>query len=101
MDFSFPFLAPAISGSSDNYPIRRSIWPLYTPTPYKVYLQQTPAVSSQTDVTTSVEAGFRYGTPQLRSGREDICSARQAYAHAQQEEVTEEGDLCADSQEVS
>ena len=31
----------------------------------------------------------------------DFCSARQAYAQAQQEEITEEGDLCPNSQEVS
>jgi len=31
----------------------------------------------------------------------DFCSARQAYAHAQQEEVTEERDLRPYSQEVS
>ena len=31
----------------------------------------------------------------------DFCSARQAYAHAQQEEVTEEKDLHPNSQEVS
>ena len=31
----------------------------------------------------------------------DFCSARQAYAHAQQEEVTEERDLHPNSQEVS
>ena len=31
----------------------------------------------------------------------DICSARQAYTHAQQEEVTEERDLSPNSQEVS
>ena len=31
----------------------------------------------------------------------DFCSARQAYAHAQQEEVTEERDLRPNSQEVS
>ena len=31
----------------------------------------------------------------------DFCSARQAYAHAQQEEVTEERDLHSNSQEVS
>ena len=31
----------------------------------------------------------------------DFCSARQAYAHEQQEEVTEERDLCPNSQEVS
>ena len=31
----------------------------------------------------------------------DFCSARLAYDHAQQEEVTEEGDLCPNSQEVS
>ena len=72
MDFSFPFLAPAASGSSDNYFIRPSIWPLYAPAPYKVYLQQTPAVPSQTDVTMRVEAGFRYGIPQLRSGKERL-----------------------------
>ena len=31
----------------------------------------------------------------------DFCSAREAYAHAQQEEVTEERDLHPNSQEVS
>ena len=31
----------------------------------------------------------------------DICSARQAYTHAQQEEVTEERYLSRNSQEVS
>ena len=31
----------------------------------------------------------------------DFCSVRQAYAHAQQEEVTEERDLRPNSQEVS
>ena len=31
----------------------------------------------------------------------DFFSVRQDYAHAQQEEVTEERDLCANSQEVS
>ena len=30
----------------------------------------------------------------------DFCSARQAYAHAQQEEVTEERNLCPNSEEV-
>ena len=31
----------------------------------------------------------------------DFCSARQAYVHEQQEEVTEERDLRPNSQEVS
>ena len=31
----------------------------------------------------------------------DFCSGRQVYAHAQQEEVTEERDLHPNSQEVS
>ena len=31
----------------------------------------------------------------------DFCPARQAYTHAQQEEVTEEGDLHPNFQEVS
>ena len=31
----------------------------------------------------------------------DFCSAKQAYAHAQQEEVTEERDLCPNFQEIS
>ena len=31
----------------------------------------------------------------------DFYSVRQAYAHPQQEEVTEERDLCPNSQEVS
>ena len=47
MEFSFfPFLAPTIHGSSDNYLITPPIWRLYTPTTYKVYFQQTPAVSN-------------------------------------------------------
>ena len=33
--------------------------------------------------------------------KRDFCSVRQAYAHAQQEEVTEERDLRPYSQEVS
>jgi len=39
--------------------------------------------------------------PNLDQVERDFCSARQAYAHAQQEEVTEEKDLCPNSQEVS
>ena len=48
-----------------------------------------------------MEAGFRYRIPQLRSSKRDFYSARQDYAHAQQEEVTEERDLCPSFQEVS
>ena len=44
--------------------------PMYTPTPYKIYLQQTPPVPSQTDISIRMEAGFRCGTSQLRSSRE-------------------------------
>ena len=73
MGFSFfPFLTPNVSGSSDNYLIRPPIWPLHTPTPNKIYLQQTPAVPSQIDVITRVEASSRYGTLQLRSDRERL-----------------------------
>ena len=80
-------MAPAISGSSDDYPTRPPIWPLYASTPpCKVYLQQTPTGLGQNDVNTRVEAGFKYGIPQLRSDR-DFCSARQDYAHSQQEVV--------------
>ena len=39
--------------------------------------------------------------PNLDQIERDFCSARQAYAHAQQEEITEERDLCPNSQEVS
>ena len=39
--------------------------------------------------------------PNLDQIERDFCSARQAYAHAQQEEVTEGRDLCPNSQEVS
>ena len=39
--------------------------------------------------------------PNLDQVERDFCSARQAYTHAQQEEVTEERDLCPNSQEVS
>ena len=102
MEFSFfPFLAPTVYGSSNNYLIRSPIWPLYTPTPYKVYFQQTPALPSQIDVTTRVEADFRCGTPQLRSGRERLLLCQAGLHHAQQEEVTEERDLRPNSQEAS
>ena len=39
--------------------------------------------------------------PNLDQVERDFCSARQAYAQAQQEEVTEERDLRPNSQEVS
>ena len=39
--------------------------------------------------------------PNLDQVERDFCSARQAYAQTQQEEVTEERDLCPSSQEVS
>ena len=39
--------------------------------------------------------------PNLDQVEIDFCPARQAYAHAQQEEVTEERDLRPNSQEVS
>ena len=39
--------------------------------------------------------------PNLDQVERDFCSARQAYAHEQQDEVTEERDLHPDSQEVS
>ena len=39
--------------------------------------------------------------PNLDQIERDFCSARQAYTHAQQEEVTEGRDLCPNSQEVS
>lgn len=68
----FSFLAPAISGSSNDYPGRAPNWPLYTATPYKVYLQQVPIISNQTDVTTRVEAGFRFGILGLKSGRKGL-----------------------------
>ena len=39
--------------------------------------------------------------PNLEQVERDFCSIRQAYAHAQQEEVTKERDLCPNSQKVS
>ena len=39
--------------------------------------------------------------PNLDQVERDFCSIRQAYAHAQQEEVTEERDLRPNSQKVS
>ena len=62
--------------------------PMYTPTPYKIYLQQTPPVPSQTDISIRMEAGFRCGTSQLRSSRERLllcyaglhpCTAGRSY----------------------
>ena len=37
----------------------------------------------------------------LDQAERDFCSTRQAYAHTQQEEATEESDLRPSSQEVS
>ena len=39
--------------------------------------------------------------PNLNQVERDFCSARQAYAQARQEEVTEERDLRLNSQEAS
>ena len=99
MEFSFfPFLALTIHGSSDNYPIRPPIRPLYTPTPYKVYLQQFQAKLMLLQVWELVS---NMEHPNLDQVERDFCSARQAYAQAQQEEVTEEKDLRPNSQEAS
>lgn len=66
---SFLLLVPTIHGSSDNYLIRPPIGPLYSNS-LQSYFLQTPEVPGQIDITTMVEAGFRCGIPQLRSGRE-------------------------------
>ena len=99
MEFSFfPFLAPIIYGSSDNYLTRPPIWPLYTPTPYKVYLQQFQAklmLLQGWQLVSDVEH------LNLDQAERDSCSARRDYAHAQQEEITEERDPHPNSQEVS
>ena len=98
MDFSFPFLSSAVSGSSDNYLIRPSVWPLYTPTPYKVYLQQFQAKLMLPQGWKLVSDMEHLNLDQVER---DFCSARQYYAHAQREDVTEERDLRPNSQEVS
>lgn len=56
---SLSFFGLAVSGSSDSYIFKPPTWPLYTPTLYKVYLQQTPAVQAKLTATTRVKVGFR------------------------------------------
>ena len=64
----------------------------------KFISQQVPTVPNQIDVTTRVSDTEHLNLDQVER---DFCSARQVYAHAQQEKVTEERDLCPNSQEVS
>ena len=83
-------------GTNDDYPVRSLVWPL--------------SISSL-----RVANGFKLNCCyfkgkcwfqakkylDLNQVERDFCSAREAYAHAQLEEVTEERDLCPNSQEVS
>ena len=64
----------------------------------KFISQQVPTVPNQTDVTTRVSDTEHLNLDQVER---DFCSARQVYAHAQQEKFTEERDLCPNTQEVS
>ena len=71
--------------------------------PCLFHLWDEPIVSNYSAIITRVNAGFSQGKKYLNLDQveRNFCSARQAYAHAQQEEVTEESDLHPNSQEVS
>ena len=84
-------------GTSDDHPVRSPVWPLSISSLFQ------PTVSNSSSVITKVNAGFSQGKQSLDLDQveRDFCSVRQAYAHAQQEEVTEERDLHPNSQEAS
>ena len=83
-------------GTRDDHPVRSPVWPL--------------SISSLRGANSfKLNCYFYKGESWFQAKKyleldlveRDFCSARQAYAHAQQEEVTEERDLCPNSQEVS
>ena len=53
-------------GTSDDHPVRFSVWPL------SISSLRGAKSFKLIAVITRVKAGFRYGTPQLRSGRERL-----------------------------
>ena len=82
-------------GTRDDHPVSSLVWPL--------------SISSLRGANSfklnccyyKSECWFWAKNHDLDQIERDFCSARQAYAHAQQEEVTEERDLRLNSQEVS
>ena len=81
-------------GPSDDHPFRPPVWPYFLS--HRGQQFQATLLFLQGWMLVS---GTEY--LYLDQVKRDFCSARQAYAHAQQEEVTEERDLCLYSQEVS
>ena len=89
-------MLPSVSGTRDDHPVK-------VPCLALVYFisersQQFPTkllLLQRWKLVSDVEH------PNLDQVKRDFCSARQAYAHAQQEEVTEERDLRPNSQEES
>ena len=79
--------------TSDDHPVRDPVWPL--------------SISSLRGANSfnlnccyyKGECWFQAKNILTYLGERDFCCARQAYAHAQQEEVTEEGDLRPNSQD--
>ena len=83
-------------GTRDDHPVRSPVWPLSISSlrganSFKLNCCYYKGGKLVSDVE----------HPNLDQVERDFCSARQAYAHAQQEEVTEEKDHCPNSQEVS
>ena len=73
-----------------------------------VYFQIRSCIAKHLSFLSRVRLGYHHfklvsdvENPNLDQVERDFCSARQAYTHAQQEEVTEERDLCPNSQKVS
>ena len=88
-----PFLGPAIT-----ILLGLLLGPCILQLLTKFISQQVLTVPNQSDVTTRVSDTERLNLDQVER---DFCSAGQVYAHAQQEKVTEERDLCPNYQEVS
>ena len=101
MDFSFPFLASAVSGSSDNYLLGL----LFGPCILQLLTKFISSRLQQFQTKSLLLQGWKLVSDvehaNLDQVERDFCFARQAYAHAQREEVTEERDLRPNSQEVS
>ena len=84
-------------GSSDDHPVRFPVWPL------SISSLRGANSFKQNCCYYKGEHWFQAKKKylDLNQVEGDFCSARQAHIHAQQEEVTEERDLCLNSQEAS
>ena len=86
-------------GNSDDHPVRFPAWPLSISSLRRANSFKLNCCYYKGECWFQAKKKKTY--LDLDQVEKDFCSARQAYDHAQQEEVTEEGDLRPNSQEVS